>query len=167
MQCMEDFKELIANHNGILYKIGKVYSDEDDFDDLYQEMLINIWNGKKNFKGDSKLSTWIYRVCLNTALSYHKVKKRKQLPQQEITNLENVLVYEEDVSKDLEIQNLYKAIKELKVSDRSIVLLYLEDKSYEEIAEITGLTPNNVGVKINRIKKSLLKILNKNGHGRR
>lgn len=155
---MEDFKSIIDAHHPILYKIGRAYASPDDFDDLYQEMLINLWNGLKSFKGQSKISTWIYRVVLNTALTYKRNNKKRNFSHVEIDNVqiasEGYSTFEkENLEKD--IQLLYEAIRMLKKEDRSIILLYLEEKSYEEIGEIVGIKPGNVGVKINRIKKRL------------
>jgi RNA polymerase sigma-70 factor (ECF subfamily) len=155
---MEDFKSIIDAHHPILYKIGRAYATPEDFDDLYQEMLINLWKGLKSFKGQSKISTWIYRVVLNTALTYQRNNKKRKYSQVEIENV-NIISegYGASEKEDLEdnIQLLYKAIRMLKKEDRSVILLYLEENSYDEIGEILGIKTSNVGVKINRIKKRL------------
>lgn len=158
---MQDFQYIISEHHPILFKIGRVYSDPEDFDDLYQEMLIAIWKSLKNFGGKSKLSTWIYRVALNTALSYDKVKKRKWIPKVDFSNAEERHQESNDtsISEEERTNRLMTAIQQLKKDDRSIILLYLEEKSYDEIAEIVGITKTNVGVKINRIKKKLFELL--------
>ena len=163
---MQSFEKIIEANNGILYKIGKVYSDEDGFDDLYQEMLINIWRGLKNYKGDAQISTWLYRVCLNTAMTYQKKEKRKQVFQNRMDESHDLRDESPDwKEKEAEVERLYAAVRTLKVEDRSIILLYLEEKSYDEISDMIGITKSNVGVKINRIKKSLFKKLE--AYGRR
>jgi RNA polymerase sigma-70 factor (ECF subfamily) len=158
---MQDFQQIIKDHHAILFKIGRVYSDEEDFDDLYQEMLIEIWKSLKNFGGQSKLSTWLYRVALNTAMSYNRVKKRRWLPKVDFSKAENAPIEQSDHKQEEEAQidKLLTSIQQLKKDDRSIILLYLEEKSYDEISEIVGISKSNVGVKINRIKKRLFEQL--------
>lgn len=168
----ETFKHIIAEHNGILYKIARSYASEKvDFDDLYQEMLIQLWNSFARFQGRAKVSTWIYRVALNTALTFTK-KKRRKLPTTEVTAwmMEKV----DDGAEDLDLERkqqqkidlLYQSINELPKDERALILLHLEGKSYEESAEIMGITTNYVGVKIMRIKKRLYKLLSEKGYGR-
>lgn len=136
-----------------------------DFDDLYQEMLVQIWQSLKNFKEDSKLSTWIYRVCLNTAMSYNrKESKRKAMGN---SDFDSMHLLKDSMKEDLadkqqsenRIELLYRCINQLKKDDRAIILLYLEKKKYDEIAEIIGLNASHIGVKISRIKKQLEKLL--------
>lgn len=159
---MENFKEIIKKYHPILYKIGRVYANDDDFDDLYQEMLIAIWKALKNFRGDSKISTWLYKVALNTALTYQRRNKFSFFQKSNLEEIENIPFTNENIALEREasIEALYAAIKQLKSDDRSLVLLYLEEKSYEEIAEILGISTSLVGVKINRVKKKLFKLLN-------
>jgi RNA polymerase sigma-70 factor (ECF subfamily) len=156
----KDFESLITENHGMIYKICRVYADEAEFEDLYQEVLINLWTSLKNFKGNSKLSTWMYRVILNTALTYQRATKRHK----NNTSIDQVPEPGYEVNtmgqEQQEIQRLYRAISKLALNDRSIILLYLEEKSYEEIAEITGLSISNIGVKINRLKKKIFKLLN-------
>jgi RNA polymerase sigma factor (sigma-70 family) len=87
---MENFKEIIKEYHPILYKIGRVYTNDDDFDDLYQEMLIAIWKALKNFRGDSKISTWLYKVALNTALTYQRKNKFSFLQKSNLDEIENI-----------------------------------------------------------------------------
>ncbi len=155
-----NFEHLIKQYHPMIYKICRVYSSSEDFDDLYQEVLINIWKSQKSFEGRSKLSTWLYRVVLNTALTYHRnTKKAKaKVPIDQIAEVPDEV--NDNKEKQIEMDRFYHAISQLKKNDRSIILLYLEERTYEEIAEITGLTTSNVGVKINRLKNKLFKILN-------
>ncbi|MGB3180443.1 MAG: RNA polymerase sigma factor [Cyclobacteriaceae bacterium] len=155
---MKDFEEIISEHQAILYKIGRVYATAEDFDDLYQEMLIAIWKSLDSFKGQSKVSTWIYRVALNTALSYHKVNNRRQTAMDSFSQ-EQAHIYT-DHAEDERTEKLYRAIRQLAKDERSLILLYLDENSYEEIAQIIGISMSNVGVRINRIKKKLLRLLN-------
>ena len=156
---MDNFESLIKEYHPIIYKICRIYSKNDDFDDLYQEVLINLWKSYKTFEGRSKLSTWLYRVSLNTALTYQRNTKKytnkvslEYVP--ETRSVEN-----ETDNNELKVQKLYDAISQFKKIDRSIILLYLEEKTYQEIAELTGLTATNIGVKVNRLKKKLFRIL--------
>ena len=154
------FESMIEEYHPMIYKICRVYSSSSDFEDLYQEVLINLWKSLKSYQGRSKLSTWLYRVVLNTALTYNRNTKKDK----DNIPLDNIQEIEDPgnaaASKQLEIDRLYKAISQLDKNDRSLILLYLEENSYEEIAEITGLSMSNVGVKINRLKKKLFTILN-------
>ncbi|MFW6249302.1 MAG: RNA polymerase sigma factor [Bacteroidota bacterium] len=158
---MRDFKEVMDVHHPILYKIGRAYAIQEDFEDLYQEMLINLWKSLPNFRGDSKLSTWIYRVILNTALTYKRDNRRNLSESVNFESFQNTWSTndEDDGVREQEIQRLYFAIRQLKKEERSLILLYLDEKSYEEMADILGLTISNVGVKINRIKKKLYNLL--------
>ncbi len=169
---MQDFKSIINQYHPLLYKIGRSYTDEvADFEDLYQEMLIQIWQSLKNFRQQSKLSTWIYKVALNTALTYRK-KQRKKLPQvslgsAELGELNHASPEEEPTGEhEAEVNLLYESIKALKKDDRALVLLHLEGKQYNEIAEIMGITTSNVGVKLLRIKKKLFELLKARGYAR-
>ncbi|MGH1335382.1 MAG: RNA polymerase sigma factor [Aureispira sp.] len=157
----EQFEQIIAQHNGILYKIGRTYTNNaSDFDDLYQDMLVQIWQALPSFKQASKLSTWLYRVCLNTALLYQRHDK-KQVKRNANQELLSQLPDESDQSlqqahaRESKIELLYTCIYQLPRLDRAIILLHLEKKKYEEIAHIVGLEANHIGVKLLRIKKAL------------
>lgn len=165
---MTDFKTLIKEYHPLLYKVCRSYTDNSvDFEDLYQEILIQVWKSLNRFKGDSKLSTWIYRVALNTALTYQRKQKKKAIPIQEI---QYAIIQEDTIlekrEKEQQIELLYTCIRALKKEERSIILLHLEGKQYDEIAEIIGITTSNVGVKLLRIKKKLFTHLNASGYGR-
>ena len=130
-----------------------------DTDDLFQEVLIRIWNSLDNFRGESTINTWIYRITTNTALSsIRKINTSKRrhtnlLPE----NLKTEKRHEHASFGHEDVRKLYQAISSLKEIDRIIISLVLEDISYKEIAEITGISVSNVGVRINRIKKALAK----------
>ena len=147
-------------HQGIVLHISALYSNSrDERDDVSQEIILQAWKSFKSFKDQSKFSTWLYRVALNTAISY--LRKSKKVELISMSNLNDPTV--ESVNElDEEIANLYQAINRLSKIDKALVLLYLEDYGYEEMAGILGISSTNVGVKINRIKKRLKKIMDHN-----
>ncbi len=152
------FKSYVEENMPLIMHICRAYSrDEESLKDLVQEVTLQLWRSHKSFKGNSQLSTWVYRVTLNVCLSHSKKMKRKV----ETVPLEwkRDSAIEEDAEKEL-IDKLYAGIKRLKESDRAIVLLYLEDKSYKEMSEILGITVTNVGVKVNRLKDKLKELIN-------
>lgn len=156
MQEEQKFIALIKKNEGIIYKITSIYTDNlESQKDLYQEIVYQIWKGFKTFRGDSKVSTWMYRISLNTALLHLKKKHKRghSIP------LENVILKQENYDPILEerLKILYAHIKNLGDLDRGIIFLYLEGKKHEEIAQITGLTITNVGTRMSRIKDKLKK----------
>ncbi|MCF8330915.1 MAG: RNA polymerase sigma factor [Bacteroidales bacterium] len=167
---MEDFKSVIDKYYPLLYKIGRSFTNNKaDFDDLYQEMLIQVYHSMKQFKGKSKMSTWIYRVALNSAISYSRKHKRKEreISRDNFNLHENSSDEKNDVNeREKKIELLYESINELKKDERALILLHLEGKQYDEIAEIMGISRTNTGVKIMRIRKKLQRILTKKGYER-
>lgn len=154
------YKQYILPYAGIIIKICRAYTDsEEDFQDYYQEVCLQLWKSRENFKGDSKWSTWVYRISLNVSLSLLRKDKKVNKNSVELPQLEDGNHQQANPFDDESLKLLYKAIKQLSDLDRAIILLYLEENSYQEIAEIMGLSPNNIGVKITRIKKKLKKIL--------
>jgi RNA polymerase sigma-70 factor (ECF subfamily) len=150
----------ILPYSGIIIKICRAYTDsQEDFEDYYQEVCLQIWKSKDNFRGDAKWSTWIYRLSLNICLTLIKKKTRTRQYYSNDALRQNA---EEEVNtafSDEDLSFLYEAIKQLSEIDRAVILLYLEEKPSKEIAEIIGTTPNNIGVRVNRIKERLKKIL--------
>ncbi len=148
------FIQQINQNLGIAHKICRVYfSDADDREDVLQEMMYQLYKSYRSFDGRSKFSTWMYSVCLNTALTYRrKGVKQKYEP---LTASHDQLANPPVSNKDEEITLLFAAIATLSPLNKAIILLYLEDMSYEEIAEITGLSKSNVGVRLVRIKRDL------------
>ena len=130
-------------------------NDADEVNDLFQEVLINLWSGLSLFRGESKMDTWVYRVSLNTCISSDRKKKQATVPLTMDINL-----FEDKDEDTRQIQMLYKRIHQLKPFDRAIVLLWLENMSYEEIAAIVGITVKNVSVRIYRIKEQLKQMSN-------
>jgi RNA polymerase sigma-70 factor (ECF subfamily) len=150
----------ILPYAGIIIKICRAYTNsQDDFEDYYQEVCLQIWRSKDSFKKESQWSTWIYRLSLNVCLTY--LKKKKHNDKQFVSDsLPPEVIDDSHVFADESVNKLYAAIKQLTEIDRAIILLYLEEKSYQDIAEIIGTTQNNIGVRIKRIKGRLNKLLN-------
>jgi len=155
------FNELVKENRASIYRICRAYLyDPSLADDLYQEILFQAWKSIQNFKGESKVSTWIYRIAVNTAINYNiKNKRHQHLPLPEFFQAEYVDTMGEKMEQEAQLNKLRYCISQLETQDRLIISLVLEDKSYKEIAEITGSNINNVGVKINRIKTRLLKLM--------
>jgi RNA polymerase sigma-70 factor (ECF subfamily) len=158
------FDELFAGNRARIQRLCYGYlGPGGDVDDLFQEVMINVWNGLPSFRGESRASTWLYRVAVNTAL-VHRRKRRATEPLPEILRdpSQGAHASLEDAER---LAALRRAIASLPDQDRLIVTLLLEGLSYKEIAEITGLTVNHVGVKISRIKQALENILTEAHHG--
>jgi RNA polymerase sigma-70 factor, ECF subfamily len=156
MASEREFTNLIEENRGIIFKVIRLYiNHEEDERDLFQEILFQAWRSYPNFKGQSKFSTWLYRVGLNTVLTF---KRRPQLviPHDELSLLK---VSSEEKNHTEETEALYIAIRELNEIDRMIITLHLDGYENEEIAEIAGLTKNNIAVKLHRIKEVLTKKL--------
>lgn len=152
-----DFEQTIELNVNILHKLCRVYSnDQIEYEELFQDMLIQIWRALPNFRGDSKISTWIYRVCINTALGYRtRATKTSKL----LIPLDETLpaAFSFDGGEpDERSDRLYRAVRELKPVDRAIVSLYLDEKSYEETAQILGISKTNVATRLMRLKKQLI-----------
>ena len=152
----KQFLEIVRNNQGIIHKVCSIYCDnEEDRNDLVQEILAQLWKSFPSFRNESKFTTWMYRVALNTAIT--SFKKYKRQPDRTPLSNHNFQIADEIVSSEMEnhIRLLRDAVSKLTGIEKSIILLYLENKGYEDIAEITGITQNYVRVKMNRIKKKL------------
>ncbi|MGB0788113.1 MAG: RNA polymerase sigma factor [Marinirhabdus sp.] len=157
----QDFvKQLEANQN-IVHKICRLYTnDKDAHNDLFQEITIQLWRAYPKFRGDSKFSTWMYRVALNTAITlYRKSKRRVQTQDFEAVSFK-ISASEYDGTTEAQLKLMYTAVKKLNDIDKALVFLYLEDKNYREIATTLGISEVNARVKMNRIKEKLRTILN-------
>jgi len=154
------FLSLIEDHKGIIYKVVHAYSiSRDDRQDLLQEILLSIWKAYTSFKGDSKISTWIYKVALYTAITNYRNEKDRFKIEQNIHDLYSNQNEEFANEPEEQIKLLYQAISKLSSVDKAIVLLLLEEKSYKEIAEIMGLKSTAIGMRVNRVKGKLEKVL--------
>lgn len=147
----KEFMEMIRQHEAIIYKVASFYTDQEHpIGDLYQEVVINLWRSFSAFRGDSKYSTWIYRVALNTCISF--MRRTKNRPQFVDISMD---IPQPDDHRSEKLKELYRIISRLEKIERALVLLYLDDKSYKEIAEITGLTATNVATKLHRVKEKM------------
>ena len=150
------FGEWLAGHKAILFKVVHAYAFEHaDRQDLFQEIVIQVWHSVDAFRGESSVPTWLYRVALNTAIAWTRKEGRHQRGKQSIEVVEGLLTTASSDGRDPRVEWLYRQIAQLKDVDRSVALLLLDGFSYKEIASIVGLTESNVGVKINRIKSAL------------
>lgn len=157
----KEFLQIITDNQGIIHKVCSIYCDlEEDRRDLFQEIIAQLWKSYPSFRSESKFSTWMYRVALNTAIT--SFKKNKRQPDRAGISSETLHLTDEmyDTRTEDQIQMLHQAVSKLTGVEKSIILLFLEDKKYEEIAEITGITQNYVRVKMNRIKKKLKLLMN-------
>jgi RNA polymerase sigma factor (sigma-70 family) len=154
MASEKEFISLLNAHQKIIYKVCNLYMDKHaDREDLFQEITLQAWKAYVNFRGDAKFSTWLYRVALNTAITFFR--KEKRAPAIYTTDVlpdQNEEAYDPIEEK---VKAMYAAIGNLSKIDKAIVMLYLEDYSYIEIGEMMGITANNVAVKMNRIKIKL------------
>jgi RNA polymerase sigma-70 factor, ECF subfamily len=155
-----EFEKLVYDNQGLIIKVCNIYcNNQQDKDDLFQDITINLWKGIDSFKGNSKLSTWIYKVSLNTAIS--KFRKKKKIEFVDIDQIPDIRADSPDKELDNEtqIKALNFGISKLKPIEKAVILLYLEENSYDEIADITGMSKSNVSVKLVRIKRKLEKII--------
>ena len=152
------FLEILKDHERILFKVSNAYcGDPEDRKDIIQEIIIQLWKSRNNYNPEYKLSTWIYRIALNVAIShYRKAHKRKETA---VSINENIINISEDkadhMSDEANLKLLQKFIDELDKLNKALILLYLEDYSYREIAEMLGISETNVATKISRLKKRL------------
>lgn len=158
MKDESKFTQIVMENKSTIYTVCYMFSqDKDEVDELFQQTLINMWNGFESFRGDSKVETWIWRVALNTCLSAER--KKKSLGTKIPLNVD-IDLYNDVDADSLQVQVLRKRIGKLGLIDRSIVLMWLENMSYDEIGAILGMSANNVGVKLLRIKEQLKKMSN-------
>jgi RNA polymerase sigma factor (sigma-70 family) len=152
----EQFLDILERNIGIIIRISRVYTKvEQDQEDLINDITLELWKSFKSFKGNSKISTWIYRVALNTSLNY-KRKKRNDTLFSSINDFKSETsewLNEQDNSEQSEI--LYRCIDELNELNKAIILLYLDGNSHDEISAITGISKTNVGTRIGRIKEQI------------
>ncbi|MEZ4736291.1 MAG: sigma-70 family RNA polymerase sigma factor [Caldilineaceae bacterium] len=151
------FDNWLAEHKGILFKVIRAYARHAyDQEDLFQEIALQVWKSVPDYRGEAKVSTWIYRVALYAALAWSR-KERTQPPTQDLAAVAHTLVATEAVP-DERIHWLYEQLAQLEPIDRSICLLLFEGFKYREIAELLGISESNVGVKLNRIKTHLARM---------
>ena len=149
----QEFSRMVREHKSTIYTVCYMFSnDEDEVSDLFQETLINLWKGFESFRHESKLSTWIYRVAMNTCISADR-KKRKQGTKVPLSM--NINLYNDEDHETKQVRQLHERIQRLDLVDRALVMMWLEGMNYDEIAEVVGISVKNVGVKLVRIKEKL------------
>jgi RNA polymerase sigma factor (sigma-70 family) len=161
----QEFLALIDTHKGILHKVSKMYMDNrDDQDDLFQEIVYRLWKAYETFKGESKFSTWMYRVAINTAIVYLKKEIRK-IDNHSITEVNIKEEENESKAKEMQISYFYKAIHKLGKIDKAIIFYQLQGFSHKEVGESLGISEVNARVKFNRAKEKLKEIIKNQGNG--
>lgn len=149
-----EFEQMIREHRGTIYTVCYMFStDKEEVADLFQEILINLWKGSGTFRGDAALTSWIWKVSLNTCISYDRSKKRRIRTEPLSLDID---LFEDRDETARQAERLRGRISRLGLFDRAIVLLWLENLSYEEIGAIVGITAKNVSVRLVRIKEQLL-----------
>lgn len=161
----QEFLTRIEKHKGILYKVSKMYMDNhDDQQDLFQEIVCQLWKSYDTFRNESQFSTWMYRVAVNTAIVFLKKEKRK-VDKYEIAS-ENIKDDEGDShSKESQLDHFYKAVQKLEKIDKAIIFYQLEGFSHKEIGDNLGISEGNARVKLNRAKEKLKEIIKNQGYG--
>lgn len=157
----QNFVELLEQNQNIVHKVCRLYTNNyDAHNDLFQEITIQLWKAFPKFRGDSKFSTWMYRVGLNTAITLYRKSKRTINTQQFDSVQFKISAEEYDNTEEEQLKLLYNAVHQLNDIEKALVFLYLEDKNYKEISETIGITEVNARVKMNRVKTKLRTILN-------
>lgn len=153
----QEFLTVVREYERVIYKVCYLYTTKNaTLNDLYQDVILNLWKAYPKFRHECKISTWIYRIALNTCISF--IRKEKNVPEiVTLTQEVNWMTEEHDSLQEM-LRELYRMINQLGQLEKSIILLYLEEKSYDEIAEITGLTVTNVATRLSRIKDKLKKM---------
>ena len=156
-QLEQRFEQTLKEQKDTIFTVCYMFSkDEDEVNDLFQEVLINLWNGFEGFEHRSNIRSWVYRVALNTCISYDRKKRRTDA---ERLNM-NINLFEDRDEDTRQVDMLHKRISKLQPFDRAIVLLWLENLSYEEIGQIVGITTKNVSVRLFRIREQLKNMSN-------
>lgn len=160
VQFEQTFIDEVNSNLGIIHKVANIYFlNSMEREDVVQEMMLQLWKSYSGFRGDAKFSTWMYRICLNTATTYFKKAKTNQYVDARYEQEPFIGEYPSNPESDITL--LHRAIHKLSKINKAIILLYLEELNYGEIAQITGLSKSNISVRLVRIKKELKKVLNK------
>lgn len=157
MTLKEEYTSMVMEYKDVIFKVCYIYAEKEYIDDYYQEVLIQLWRSFPYFRGDAKLSSWIYKISLNTCISFVRKKKRKPLSKPLCLEVD---IYDNDFEKRQQLEELYNLINKLNKLEKSVILLWLEERSYDEIASITGLSRANVATKLRRIKDKLKNMSN-------
>ena len=161
------FLEVLDRHKSVIAKVCCIYSSPSvDFDDLYQETVINLWNGFDKFRGDAKISTWIYRTAINTCITWHRRNNRHSKGAVSIDSMPFDPVDASSADTAARMENyriLQKLISRLESIDKALVMMWLDEKSYDEIAAVTGIKAGNVAVRLHRIRERLARMASADG----
>ena len=164
----EDFKAIftkwLEEHSSSVIKVARAYTlTKDECQDLAQEILLQAWSSIPKFEGKASPATWFYRVALHTAMNWHRKDRPRRLRQKPLLDVQTLAATSVDSSEEIEqrelVEQLYQAIHQLPMTDVALVLLYLDDMSYREMASVLGISESNVGVKLSRAKKALATLL--------
>lgn len=155
----------LGEHSSSVMKVARAYTlTSEECQDLAQEILLQAWRSLPKFEGKASAATWFYRVALHTAMNWHRNDKTRRSRQQPFVEVQALVTEATDTVKQAQhrdtVEQLYKAIHQLPKTDAALVLLYLDELSYREMAEVLGISESNVGVKLNRAKKSLSALMN-------
>ena len=156
MTLKEEYTSMVMEYKDVIFKVCYIYAEKEYIDDYYQEVLIQLWRSFPHFRGDAKLSSWIYKISLNTCINTRKRRKLETIP----LNVD-INPYEDVDEEGLQVRQLYERINKLGLIDRSIILMWLENLSYEEIGAILGISVKNVSVKLVRIREKLKQMSNR------
>ena len=152
------FETILSEYGPIVDKVCYMYSTgEDQHKDLYQECMANVWQGLRNFRGDSRLSTWLYRTCINTCITCYRRTRREEsnVPIDSAWQIEA-----DDSSRTQELRTMYNLISSLSPVDKALIMMWLDEKSYDEISDVTGMPRNTVASRLRRIKSRLVELGN-------
>ena len=155
----KEFLDMIEAHKRIIYKVCYMYANgQDDLNDLFQETVLNLWKSFTRYRGDSTYNTWVYRIAMNTCITFLRRSSTRPQTIPMTTDVARLAAEEEDVAGQL--RELYRLINQLGKLERALILLWLEERSYQEMADILGISKANVAVKLNRTKEKLKKMSN-------
>jgi RNA polymerase sigma-70 factor, ECF subfamily len=164
------FKSWLNEHRGAVLKVARAYTlNNEDFQDLAQEILLQVWRSLPQYQGRASAATWAYRVALNTALGWQRKQRHRQNDLGPIFQVEELACANSDSAQQASqretVERLYAAIRQLPKTDAALVLLYLDDMNYRQMADVLGISESNVGVKLNRAKKALAELMKDKPHG--
>jgi RNA polymerase sigma-70 factor (ECF subfamily) len=154
------FIQLVNEHQGLIHKVCMMYeTDSEARNDLFQEVVLQLWKSFHTFRGDAKITTWMYRIALNTAISGLRKRGRK-IQTQDLDEVHLNISDQGPDTREEELQRLHAAIRKLSEIERAMIMMALDEVPYDEIAETIGITQNNVRVRMNRIREKLRKLMN-------